>query len=163
MARPRPVEMRAAWLHRAFEASLLFKGLFAVTEALLGVLLFFVSNESFRSLITRLTAHEIIEDPTDAVARFLMDGAQVFSLDTQSFYATYLAGHGLLKLAVVVLLARGFLWAYPLAVTVLAGFILYQLHRFVLTPGPALILLSLLDAVVIVLTVIEYRRIRGSA
>ncbi len=107
-----------------------------------------------------MTAHEITEDPNDRVAAFLMHAAQGFSVGTQDFYATYLIGHGVLKLVVVALLARGVLWAYPLAVAVLGGFILYQAHRFVMHPGIGLVLLSLLDLAVIALTVIEYRRIK---
>lgn len=151
------------WLHRAFEASLLLKGLFAAAETMLGLLLYFVANDSIRSLVSWLTAQEITEDPNDLLAQFLLRAAQAFSIDAQAFYATYLAGHGLLKLVVVLLLARGLLWAYPLAVVVLSGFIVYQLHRYLLEPSLGLVLLSLFDLVLIALTVIEYRRIRPSS
>ncbi len=148
------------FLHAAFEAGLLLKGLFAGAETLLGALLYFVANERILALVRWLTAHEITEDPQDRVAGFLMHAVQGFSVSTQDFYATYLIGHGVLKLVVVALLARGILWAYPLAVVVLGGFILYQAHRYVMHPGIGLVLLSLLDLAVIVLTVIEYRRLK---
>ena len=56
---------------------------------------------------------------------------------------------------------RGYLWAYPLVVVVLSGFVVYQAHRYLLQPGVGLVLLTLLDLAVIVLTLIEYRRVRG--
>ena len=68
-----------------------------------------------------------------------------------------MTSHGAIKLVTVLLLARGKLWAYPLAIAVFSGFIVYQVHRYVLTPGIGLIVLSLLDLAVIALTVIEYR------
>jgi uncharacterized membrane protein len=154
----------ARLLHDAFEASLLLKGAFAASEALLGLALYFVPGAAITGAVRWLTTHELTEDPNDLIARHLLDAAQSLSISTQDFYAFYLLGHGLLKLAVVLLLARGFLWAYPLAVAVLSGFIAYQLHRYLLSPSAGLILLSLLDAVVIALTVIEYRarRARGA-
>jgi uncharacterized membrane protein len=144
-------------LHQAFEAGLFLKGLFAAAECLLGVSLFFVANQSIQNAVRILTAQEIVEDPSDLLARFLMGAAQSLSLDAQSFYALYLVSHGGVKLGVVLLLLRGYMWAYPLAVAVLSGFIVYQIHRYLLEPGLALILLSLLDVVVIILTLIEYR------
>ncbi len=65
------------------------------------------------------------------------------------------------KLLLVVALLRGELWAYPIAVVVFAGFILYQLYRFTLTHGLGLIALSLFDAVVIWLIWLEYRALRA--
>lgn len=144
-------------LHQAFEAGLLLKGLFAAAECLLGVSLFFVANQSIQNAVRILTAQEIVEDPHDLLARFLMSAAHSLSLDAQSFYALYLVSHGGVKLGVVLLLLRGYMWAYPLAVAVLSGFVVYQMHRYVLEPGLGLILLSLLDLVVIILTLIEYR------
>ena len=144
-------------LHQAFEVGLFLKGLFATAECLLGVSLFFVANQSIQNAVRILTAQEIVEDPSDLLARFLMGAAQSLSLDAQSFYALYLVSHGGVKLGVVLLLLRGYMWAYPLAVAVLSGFIVYQIHRYLLEPGLALILLSLLDVVVIILTLIEYR------
>lgn len=149
----------ARLLHRAFEASVLVKGLFAAGEALLGALLYHVANDRILTLVRWLTAHEITEDPNDVLAAALLRMVQSLSVGTQDFFASYLVVHGVLKLAVVLLLARGILWANPLAVVVLSGFVLYQAHRFVLHPDVGLVLLSLLDLAVIVLTLLEYRRL----
>ncbi|MGI1663247.1 DUF2127 domain-containing protein [Palleronia sp. KMU-117] len=150
-------------LHDAFEASLLLKGAFAASEALLGLALYLVPGAAITGAVRWLTTHELTEDPNDLIARHLMDAAQSMSISTQDFYAVYLLGHGLLKLAVVLLLVRGYLWAYPLAVAVLSGFILYQVHRFLLAPSWALVALTVLDAVVIALTLVEYRARRTAA
>ena len=152
----------ARLLHEAFEASLLAKGVFAAAEALLGLSLYFIANDAILATVRWLTAHELTEDPTDAVARFLLGRAQAFSIGTQDFFATYLLGHGLIKLVVVLLLARRILWAYPLAVVVLSGFIVYQVHRFIAEPGLGLVLLTVFDLFVIALTLIEYRRLRAA-
>jgi len=52
-------------------------------------------------------------------------------------------------------------WAYPASVAVFAGFIAYQLHRYALTHAPMMIVLTLLDIVIIWLTLREYRLLRS--
>ncbi len=147
----------ARLLHNAFELGLLFKGIFAVFETVSGLALAFVANQTILDLVHWLTAHEVTEDPNDLLAQFFMRIATGFSIETQDFYAYYLLGHGLVKIVVVLLLVRGLRGAYPFAMAALAGFVIYQVHRYLLEPDLGLILLSLLDIVLIVLTYIEYR------
>ncbi len=149
--------------HRAFRATLLLKGMFSAAEIVAGALFYFFDTAAIRTFIHWLTAQELTEDPSDIIARALIASTDRLSLDLQNFYAIYLVAHGALKLAVVVLLARGYLWAYPLAVAVLTGFIAYQIHRYLSEPALSLILLCLLDVAIIVLTLIEYRRAMTSA
>ncbi|WP_082873017.1 DUF2127 domain-containing protein [Rhodobacter xanthinilyticus] len=156
-----PIEMRARLAraaHWAFEASLAAKGALAAAEAASGLVLLALPGGALAHLAQRLTAHELSEDPRDHLANALLHGAEALSVDARGFYAAYFLSHGLLKLAVVALLARGVLWAYPAAVALLSAFILYQLHRYALAPDPAMLWLSALDLVVIALTVQEWRR-----
>ena len=53
-----------------------------------------------------LTRKELIEDPLDPLAAHVTHLADRFSADSQHFYALYLLTHGLVKLVVVILLAR---------------------------------------------------------
>ena len=52
--------------------------------------------------------------------------AEAFTIQSQHFYALYLLGHGLLKFTMVLMLSRRILWAYPAAMAMLAGFVVYQ-------------------------------------
>jgi len=90
----------------------------------------------------------------------MMAFARAFSVESQHFYAFYLVTHGLLKLAVVVGLLREKLWAYPACFVVFTAFIVYQLYRYSYTHDLGLILLSILDAFVILLAIHEYRLLR---
>lgn len=148
-------------LHAAFEASLLAKGLFAAAETLSGLVLLVLHQGALVALAQRLTAHELSEDASDFLANALLHAAQRFSVEAQSFYALYFLSHGGLKLIVVVLLARGVLWAYPGAIMLLSAFILYQLHLWSLDHSVVLLALTGLDLVVIALTWEEWRRRRG--
>ena len=65
-----------------------------------------------------------------------------------------------LATAVVVGLLREKLWAYPACFVVFGAFIAYQLYRYSFTHDVGLILLSILDAFVILLAWHEYRLLR---
>lgn len=151
------------WLHQLFEASLVVKGLLAGSEALAGVGLLFTSNHLILTFVDWLTRHEIAQDPQDKLAHSIETTMAVFSIETQHFYAFYLLAHGGLKLAMVLALARRILWAYPVAIAVLSGFIVYQLHHWTSTHSPALLVLSGFDAVMIFLVWREYRSLRATA
>lgn len=156
-----PNWMNRDWLHWAFEASLLAKGVLAAIETLSGLVLLIVSHGQIADLAHALTAHELSEDPNDLVAGTLMHMAQAFSVETQKFYALYLLSHGGLKLGVVGLLARGLIWAYPAAIVLMGVFIAYQLHVWAGDRSVTMLALTALDVAVIALTWREWRRKRG--
>jgi len=144
-------------LHEVFEASLLLKGLFALSETLSGLGLYFIASDRIKAAIDWLARIEIVEDPSDFIASHLIAFAQGLSIDTQNFFAFYLTTHGVVKLLMVAALWRRITWAYPASIVVLLGFIAYQVHRYMVAPSVALILLSLFDLVVIWLIWREYK------
>jgi uncharacterized membrane protein len=150
----------ARGLHQLFEASLLFKGLLAGAETIAGIGLYFTSSPAILGYVTWLTKNEIAEDPTDKLAMLAQKSVAALSIETQHFYAFYLLSHGVLKLAMVLALAWRVSWAYPLAMFVLAGFVVYQLYSFVEGGSPLLLALSALDMLMIALVWREYQLMR---
>lgn len=148
------------WLHWIFEASLAAKGLAAGIETLSGLVLLVLRDGLIVDLARKMTAHELSEDPGDLLANHLMQAAQNFPAGVQHFYALYFLSHGIVKLAVVGLLARGLLWAYPVSIAVLGLFILYQLHSYSHSHAAMMLVLSALDVLVIALTCREWRQAR---
>jgi uncharacterized membrane protein len=147
-------------IHGLFVLSVGLKGFYALAEMASGIALYAVAHDAIINFLQRFTTHERLQDPNDWVATTVFRFAQGFSLETQHFYAFYLVTHGLLKLAVVVGLLREKLWAYPACFVVFSAFIAYQLYRYSFTHDLGLILLSILDAFVIVLAVHEYRLLK---
>ncbi len=150
-------------LHQLFDVSLIAKGAFAATELLSGIAIWLVSADWVIRTVGWLTHYEIVEDPGDRLATWLLGLAHGYTVSTQHFWALYLIGHGVVKLAVVTALAYRILWAYPASILVLVGFILYQLDRFSVTHAPFLIALTLFDLVVIWLVWHEYRRMKAAS
>lgn len=150
-------------VHRAFLVGIILKGLNGLLEIAGGTLAYFTSPAAIRAFVANITRHELLEDPHDFVATHLLRLAAHFSASTKLFLTLYLLSHGIVKLLLVISLWRRRLWAYPAAIVVFALFIIYQLYRYNITHAFSLVLLTLLDLVVIVLTVLEYRNVKRDA
>lgn len=147
-------------IHLIFEVSLWLKGLFALSEIIAGIAGYFVSQQFLLSIVLWVTKEEFAEDPHDLVANFLLRAVENLSVNTQKFVAVYLLAHGVIKLWLIVGLLRRELWYYPVAITVFALFIVYQLYRYTFTHSIWLLAITVLDILVIALTWHEYRYLR---
>jgi len=148
-------------IHLAFEISLFLKGLFALGQIIGGVAAFFVTKELLVKAVSVLTQEELLEDPRDLLANFLLHSAQNLSISTQHFMALYLLAHGSVKLWLIIGLLREKLWYYPTAIVVFGLFIVYQLYRFTFTHSMWLMLVTAIDVIVIALTWHEYKYLRS--
>lgn len=149
-------------LHWLFEASLAIKGLLTSLEALAGLGLVVTPNPLVARFVYWVTHYQIAEHPDDTLASWTLRAVQQFPVPTQHFYALYLLAHGGLKLAMVLLLWRRVVWAYPAAMVVLAGFVGYQLYEFVHAASPFLLLLAIFDLAMIGLVWQEWRMLRDT-
>ena len=86
--------------------------------------------------------------------------AETFTLQSPHFHALYLPDHGVRKFTMVIMLTRRILWAYPVAMVILAGFLVYQSYEFVTHGPPVLLLAALFDAVMIVLVCREWNLLK---
>ena len=148
-------------LDRAFQIGIIAKGLNGLAELVGGLLLLFVGPGDIHHLVAMLTQGELSEDPNDVIARYLLHTADGLTGSALLFGATYLLLHGAVKVGLVIALLMNKLWAYPCTITVLLIFIGYQLYRIALHPSVGLIALTVFDAVIVVLTWREYRRLTG--
>ncbi|MFA3761856.1 DUF2127 domain-containing protein [Yersinia sp. 2544 StPb PI] len=147
-------------IHAVFELSLLLKAILAVMEIISGILTYFVTPQFLLNILHRITQVEFIEDRGDVVAHYLLHAAQNLSISSLHFAAFYLLIHGVVKLWVIIGLWRKKLGYYPAAIVIFSLFIIYQLYRYTFTHSVLLIVITALDVVVIVLTLLEYRRLR---
>jgi uncharacterized membrane protein len=158
----KPPVSKTSVLHAGFEIGILLKGIYAVFEVVSGVLLWLVKPTTVTSWVQRLTESELIEDPNDLLANLIVRLSGHYTVGSQQFGVYYLLSHGLVKIVLVTLLWRKKLWAYPVAIIVLALFIGYQVMRWTSTRSPFLLMISAFDAAMIWLTFVEYRRLRAT-
>jgi uncharacterized membrane protein len=157
---PGKARRHATVLHDSFEIGILLKGIHAALELVGAYLLWFFKPDAISRLVRLLTQHELSRDPDDLLANWIIQASARFSVGARSFAVFYLLSHGLIKLVIVLLLWRRKLWAYPMGVGVLVLFIAYQAARWTTTHSVFLILLSVFDAAMIWLTIVEYRRLK---
>ena len=147
-------------VHVAFEISLALKGVFALAEIVTGIFAYFVTRQFVLDLVDTIIQTELIEDPRDLVANYLLHAAQGLSISNQQFAAFYLFSHGIIKLWLIIGLWKKKLGYYPATMVIFSLLIFYQVYRYGLTHSLSLLLITVLDMVVIVLTWFEYRHLR---
>lgn len=141
--------------HKAFEIGIFTKALDGVLQTLGGLLLWFLSPDALNGIAHALLQHagSLPSDMLDG----LLQGAQHFATTGKMFAAAYLFSHGVVKIAIIIALWLNKLWAYPLALVVFSGFIVYQCYRYTFTHSIWLIWLTVFDALVVYLTWLEYK------
>jgi uncharacterized membrane protein len=145
-----------------FDIGLIFKAVDGTLEIVGGILLALVGSGQLASWVRFLTQHELDGDADDVVVRFLIHSMQHRAANTRAFAIAFLVGHGVAKVGLVFALLKNYRWAYPIAIAIFGAFLGYQIYRFFLVRQLWLLGLSLIDAVVILLTAFEYWRVRGA-
>lgn len=143
-----------------FYISVIGKAIDGALEIIGGIILFIVNPGQINWMLRVLTQHELSEDPYDVIAGLVLRSVQHLSTSTQAFAAFFLLWHGVVKVGLVWALLRKQLWAYPTAIIVFGLFLAYQIYRYTHTHSVWLIALSIIDVFVIVLTWLEYKRLR---
>lgn len=146
--------------HWLFEAGVAVKAILGMLEALAGLGLLLTPNALVLRLVGWLTHFEIAEDPTDRLATYVQHLATIFPVGVQHFYGVYLALHGGLKLGIMILLWMRKIWAYPLAMGVLALFVVYEATEWLRDGSPFLAVLAVFDLFMIGLVWKEWRALK---
>jgi len=145
-------------LDRIFEIGIILKGLDGILETIGGLLLVAVTPATINTLVSRVTQHELSEDPNDFIANHLLGYAHGLTGTAVTFAALYLLVHGIVKIVLVAALLRNQIWAYPWMIGFLLIFIFYQLYRLVLSITFGLSALTIFDPVMVWLTWREWRK-----
>jgi uncharacterized membrane protein len=154
------MRVKEASLHRLFEITLVLKALHSLLEIISGALLASLSTDAVFKIAKFVTQGELLEDPNDLIASYLLRVARDLSIGSKAAAAFFLLSHGSVKLALVLAVMRGRAWAYPafmIALGLLIGYQGYQLWRAF---SFGLSVLTIIDALVLVLTWHEYRLVR---
>ncbi len=159
-----PLDQREIAIRRIFRWSLILKAIDSAIEMAAGAALYFVSYSAIVGFVHWLTRTELTEDPRDFLANWLMHSAEAFSVSRKDAAAVYLFSHGAIKLFLVIMVLREKDWAYPVFMAALVLLIAYQCYQIALVFSLWLAVLTVFDAVVLVLTWHEYglhRRVKA--
>ncbi len=146
-------------LHRFFELGILIKGVDGGLELVGGLLLVLLSPVAINRVVFFFVEGELKEDPTDLVANLLLHTTRS-AIEVRVPASVFLIVHGIVKLVLVGGLATNRLWSYPAAILVFAGFTIYQLYQLGQQYSLFLETVTVLDVIVILLVIAEYRHMR---
>jgi uncharacterized membrane protein len=154
------MDFRKNILHKIFRVSLFLKGLDSILEIIGGFLLLLFKPSSITNFVRFIFQHELLEDPHDLIGNFIISLSYHLSAGTQLFGVLYLLSHGLIKIALIIGLWKDKIKVYLLAEAVFIIFIIYQTSIIIFNHSVFLILLTILDIIVVVLTWWEYTQLK---
>lgn len=136
------------------------KGIHASIELIGGLLLYIISAESITRMVNFFLRGELVEDPHDVVANYLLNVALTFGGNSKIFAALYLASHGIVNGLMVLGLWKEKMWAYPMSFAVIGAFIVYQAYLLMFGYSLWLVILTVLDLAVLFLAWHEYKLLK---
>ena len=141
-----------------FVVSLICKAALALIQLGAGFALLILPTQAATGLINVLVKNELVEDPTDPIARLVERWVTSFDPQAAHFYEVYLLGHGALHTVVVLSLLLKWRIAYPFSLASLVAFVVYQLWHYAHAPSMMLLVLTAIDLFVIVIVVLEHNQ-----
>jgi uncharacterized membrane protein len=152
---------KASVTERLFRLAVALKGIDGGLQFLGGLLLIVIPPTVITGLANDVITRDLLGDPNGKLASHLQAAANHFADgNTRWFAIIYLLAHGVIKLALVWALVKHVLPAFPIAVVVLTGFVVYEVWRAVHTHSISLPIFAALDVLIILLVIREYRNLR---
>jgi len=108
-------------------------------------------------IFVALMRHEIIEDPNDFLFSLASSFFLHFSFTITYFLPAYLFFWGIVDIFLSTQVLRKKLWAFPISITLIILFVLYEIYRISHTHSLILGCIILIDIALIVLIGKEYR------
>ncbi len=149
--------------HYLFLVSILLKGFFALLEFVSGLGMYLTPPDVVGQFIRFMFKNQLVADRHDFFANFLQHQLVEFDVTRHTFVSIYLTLHGLVKIGVVAALWSERLWAFPIGIGAIGLFIVYQMERFFFTHAPLLLVISILDAFIILLAWREWQAVKQKA
>ncbi len=154
------IRVKEANIHRLFEITLGLKAVHSLFEIISGALVAAMSTDMVFRIAKLVTQGELLEDPNDVIANYLLRMARTLSVSSKTAVAFFLLSHGTVKLVLVLAVMKGFAWAYPAFMVALGLLISYQSYQVWHVFSGGLAALTIVDVLVLLLTWHEYRVFR---
>ena len=146
-------------IHLAYLTTLTIKGFDGAIEILAGLVILLTGPQRIYHWVVRVTAPEIYDGSHTAAVHASRRGADPLATPGAHFVEFYLLVHGLLKLALVIVLLRGGgRWIFPAGTAILAGFIFYMSWRLHQQWSDWLLGFALFDVLTLALVLHEWAR-----
>jgi uncharacterized membrane protein len=130
-------------------------------EVIGGLLLLVIGAAALQHYALAFALNEVLAHPGSIWAKLAVDASTSLTAGATHTAAFYLILHGVVKLAIVVALWFGSTRVYPWVIVVLSGFLVWQVVQLVVDPTIGWVVFTVIDAIVIVLAIREWREHRS--
>jgi len=145
--------------HLAYVVTIAIKGLDGGLETLGGLVIWITGPQRLYRWVFRITAPELYNGDHVRAVEAVRRGAQHLAVTGAHFVVFYLLVHGVLKMALALVLLRGGgRWIYPVGTAILVGFIIFMAHRLTEQWSNWLLGFALFDAMTLALVLNEWRK-----
>ena len=129
-------------------------------RVIFGFVLLNVVGTLLLDVVSRLMSHELNQDPSDILYRFISSILTSHPLYVTYFLAVYFIFWGVLDIVLSYNLIKQKMWAFPVSFILISFFILYELIRYTHTHSTILLFIILLDALILWLIQRQYIKLR---
>jgi uncharacterized membrane protein len=145
--------------HLAYVVTIAIKGLDGGLETLAGLVIWITGPQRLYRWVFRITAPELYNGDHVRAVEAVRRGAEHLAVTGAHFVVFYLLVHGVLKMALALVLLRGGgRWIYPVGTAILVGFIVFMAHRLTEQWSNWLLGFALFDAMTLALVLNEWRK-----
>lgn len=135
---------------------------YGFVRILFGLALLKVVGTPLIEVVRTLIRHELVEDPSDILYNFITSTLTNHPLYITYFLALYFIFWGLVDITLSYNLIKHRLWAFPVSLSLISLFIIYEVIRFNYTHSLILLWIILLDTIILWLIWREYKKLKSS-
>jgi len=147
------------WFSKIFRLAMGWKILYGVAKITLALVLLKWATVDPSGIFYKLMEHEIVEDPNDLLIKFVSPFIEHLSVGTTTFAAFYLLFWGIIDdVFLSINILRNKLWAFPVALTLIALFVPYEIYRVFHTHSFILIYIIAIDIAIFWIIAKEYKK-----
>jgi uncharacterized membrane protein len=149
-----------AFVHLAYVATIAVKGIDGGIETLLGFIIWLSGPSRWYGFLLHFSAPELLEEPgSHRFIELVRSGASNLLQSPIGFIVAYLLIHGLLKLALALVLLRGGgRWIFPVATAILVGFIAFMSWHLAIHWSNWVLGFAIFDFITLLLVLNEWRQ-----
>lgn len=146
--------------NEAFRIAMVWRIGYGALRTFLGFVVLKLVDVPLSTVLMEAMSFELEQDPTHFFFQTMSTFLQTHPFTITKFIAIYLIFWGIVDIVLSVLLLRHKVWAFPLSLSLIGFFIVYELYRLFYTHATAFLLLIIIDSVIFWLTTVEYRRVK---
>lgn len=151
--------MNPAWREQLFVIGMWWRIVYGVLRIFFALALLRVVGKPFIDVLAPLMQHELHQDPNDFLLSHLTSLLISHPFNITYFAAVYFLFWGVVDIVLSYNLLKHNLWAFPISMLLIGGFLVYEIFRFSHTHSPFLFSVMCLDAFILWLVYREYKKL----